>query len=60
MSKRIVSTSTKATRIVNTSTRAKTLDGATMGKALSAQATGSKRTQKTDIKRAKASAARLD
>ena len=60
MSKRIVNTATNATRVVNTSPRAKTLDGATVGKAMGAQATGSKRTQKTDSKRAKALAAGLD
>ena len=40
MSNRIVNTARNATRIVNTSARAKTLDGATVGKALGAQASG--------------------
>ncbi len=42
MSRRIVNTARNATRIVNTSARAKKLDGATVGKALGAQATGCK------------------
>ena len=42
MNNRIVNTARAATRIVNTSARAKTLDGVTVGKALGAQPSGYK------------------